>query len=125
MSPLTYGHCGNCWEFNAYDRTRCHHCNEVLAWAFLIDPALEESNERPSLWALLTGRQEIAKEKHKVRCLYCDGLIPYDTKVCFHCRRLIATGSKWGAVWYGPTFDPDAPTLRQLVDAYIERHLPA
>ncbi len=122
MSLLTHGHCGNCWEHNTYDKTHCHHCNEVLPWAFLIDPLLDEPQERPSLWSLLTGRKEEAKPKHQVHCLRCDGLIPYDAKVCFHCHRLIVAGSKWGNM--GIFFDSDAPKLRALIEAYIARHQP-
>ncbi|BCM92878.1 hypothetical protein IAD21_04762 [Abditibacteriota bacterium] len=122
MSLQTHGHCDNCFELNKYDRTHCHHCGEVLPWAFLVDPSLDEPQveERPSWWARLTGHREKPKEKHKVRCLRCDGLIPYDAKVCFHCCTLLAKGKNWH---HGCHYS-DAPFLRILINAYIERHQP-
>ena len=123
MSLQTHGHCPNCHEYNTYDRTHCHHCNEVLAWAFLINPALDVPNEEPSLWSRITGKEDKPKTKHKVPCRYCQEPIPYDAKVCFHCRELLFRGDKWS---YGSaSLDSDAPFLRILINAYIARHEPA
>lgn len=133
MSLLALGHCSNCWEFNSYDRTHCHHCDEVLPWAFLIAPSLEEkmAEEGVSLWARLAGkRPEPApnfnpKPKHQVPCRYCGEPIFYDAKVCFHCHTLLATGSGFrDSQWLGVLFDSDAPKLSALIDAYIERQQP-
>ena len=128
MSNPEAGQCPFCAKYCLYSEAHCLRCNNLLPWAFLIDPIRYKPETAPTIPWLTRFLDSIFNPSNKKpKCRYCYQAIESEARICPHCRRVLYVGgTNHGSILGGEMIyfrvDENSPVLKAMIDKYLEEY---